>query len=42
MRITDEPDPYRKGMLVTARAAQRAERAWLEEALRNLDAERTT
>ncbi|MFG3095088.1 PadR family transcriptional regulator [Streptomyces sp. NPDC048202] len=39
VRIADEPDPYRKGMLVMARAAQRAERAWLEEALRDLDTE---
>ncbi|GHF04895.1 hypothetical protein GCM10017776_23250 [Streptomyces griseoluteus] len=37
VRIADESDPYRKGMLVMARAAQRAERAWLEEALRELD-----
>ncbi len=36
VRIKDEPDRYRKGMLVMARAAQRAERAWLEEALREL------
>ncbi|MFF9394889.1 hypothetical protein [Streptomyces griseoluteus] len=41
MRIADEADPYRKGMLVMARAAQRAERAWLEEALRELEPPRT-
>ncbi|WP_208754113.1 hypothetical protein [Streptomyces bauhiniae] len=41
VRIADEPDPYRKGMLVMARAAQRAERAWLEEALRDLESPRT-
>ncbi|GAA2463852.1 PadR family transcriptional regulator [Actinocorallia cavernae] len=36
VRIKDEPDPYRRGMLVMARAAQQAERAWLEETLREL------
>ncbi|MGW5043395.1 hypothetical protein [Streptomyces griseoluteus] len=37
MRIADEADPYRQGMLVMVRAAQRAERAWLEVALRELE-----
>ncbi|MEU9920621.1 PadR family transcriptional regulator [Streptomyces griseoluteus] len=41
VRIADESDPYRKGMLLMARAAQRAERAWLEEALQELDLPRT-
>lgn len=36
VRIKDEQDYYRRGMLVMARAAQHAERAWLEEALREL------
>lgn len=36
VRIKDEEDRYRRGMLVMARAAQRAERAWLEEALHEL------
>lgn len=41
VRIDDEPDRYRKGMLVMARATQRAERAWLEETLRELRGEDT-
>ncbi|MFD4953144.1 PadR family transcriptional regulator [Streptomyces sp. NPDC058451] len=36
VRIKDEEDRYRRGMLIMARAAQRAERAWLEETLRAL------
>ncbi|MGW6912697.1 PadR family transcriptional regulator [Kitasatospora sp. NPDC054939] len=36
VRIKDETDRYRRGMLVMARAAQRAERAWLEETLAEL------
>ncbi|MEU7560289.1 PadR family transcriptional regulator [Streptomyces eurythermus] len=36
VRIKDEEDRYRRGMLIMARAAQRAERAWLEEALLDL------
>lgn len=36
VRIKDEKDPYRRGMLIMARAAQQAERAWLEETLREL------
>jgi DNA-binding PadR family transcriptional regulator len=36
VRIKEEEDRYRKGMLIMARAAQRAERAWLEEALAQL------
>lgn len=39
VRIKDEPDRYRKGMLVMARATQRAERAWLEETLHELRGE---
>ncbi|MCB5169838.1 PadR family transcriptional regulator [Streptomyces bambusae] len=35
-RIKDTTDPYRKGMLIMARAAQRAERTWLEQRLREL------
>ncbi|WP_145906415.1 PadR family transcriptional regulator [Kitasatospora viridis] len=37
-RIKDTEDPYRRGMLVVARAAQLAERAWLEEMLESLPA----
>ncbi|WP_018547688.1 PadR family transcriptional regulator [Streptomyces sp. LaPpAH-108] len=37
VRIKDEHDPYRKGMLIMARAAQQAERTWLEETLRELE-----
>ncbi|MGW4193966.1 PadR family transcriptional regulator [Streptomyces sp. NPDC005004] len=37
VRIKDEEDPYRRGMLIMARAAQQAERAWLEETLRELE-----
>ncbi len=33
VRAADEPDPYRRGMLVTAAAARRAEMAWLRERL---------
>ncbi len=33
VRIKDEQDRYRQGMLVMARATQQAERAWLEETL---------
>ncbi|WP_058042249.1 PadR family transcriptional regulator [Streptomyces roseifaciens] len=36
VRIKDVQDPYRKGMLIMARAAQQAERAWLGEKLREL------
>ncbi|RLU79316.1 PadR family transcriptional regulator [Streptomyces griseocarneus] len=36
VRIKDAEDPYRKGMLIMARAAQRAERAWIEEKLQEL------
>lgn len=36
VRIKDEGDRYRRGMLIMARAAQRAERAWLEETLGEL------
>ncbi|MGD3112720.1 PadR family transcriptional regulator [Streptomyces sp. YGL11-2] len=35
-RIKDVDDRYRKGMLLMARATQRAERAWLEQTLREL------
>ncbi|MEU2779720.1 hypothetical protein ABZ646_44580, partial [Streptomyces sp. NPDC007162] len=33
LRAEQVSDPYRRGMLLTARAISRAERAWLHEAL---------
>lgn len=33
LRAEDVDDPYRKGMLIIARATSRAERAWLREVL---------
>lgn len=33
LRAEEVADPYRRGMLLTARAVSRAERAWLREAL---------
>lgn len=36
VRIKEEEDRYRRGMLIMARAAQRAERAWLSEMLEEL------
>ncbi|MFG2463447.1 PadR family transcriptional regulator [Streptomyces sp. NPDC048523] len=36
VRIKDEEDRYRRGMLLMARVSQRAERAWLEETLGEL------
>ncbi|MFF4778077.1 PadR family transcriptional regulator [Microtetraspora fusca] len=33
LRAQDVTDPYRRGMLVVARATSRAERAWLQEIL---------
>lgn len=36
VRIKDEEDRYRRGMLITARAAREAERAWLEQTLQEL------
>ncbi|MEY9992757.1 hypothetical protein ABIE67_004789 [Streptomyces sp. V4I8] len=42
VRIKDEEDRYRRGMLVMARAAQLAERAWLEETLAELLTAETT
>lgn len=33
LRTTDITDPYRRGILLSARAASRAERAWIREAL---------
>ena len=33
LRTEEITDPYRRGMLLTARATSRAERAWLREAL---------
>jgi DNA-binding PadR family transcriptional regulator len=33
LRVRDMDDPYRRGMLVIARAASHAERAWLHEVL---------
>ncbi|MFC7221469.1 PadR family transcriptional regulator [Streptomyces polyrhachis] len=41
-RIKDVEDRYRRGMLITARAANRAERAWLEETLHELTTETST
>lgn len=38
-RVKDVDDRYRKGMLIMARAASKAERAWLEETLRELSDE---
>lgn len=32
-RVDDVTDPYRRGVLITARASSRAERAWLREIL---------
>ncbi|WP_101787918.1 PadR family transcriptional regulator [Nonomuraea indica] len=37
VRARDEPDPYRRGMLVIARAASQAERAWLAERIAELE-----
>ncbi|MFD7133627.1 PadR family transcriptional regulator [Streptomyces sp. NPDC059894] len=36
VRIKDEEDRYRRGMLIMARATQQAEREWLEATLREL------
>ncbi|MBT2228009.1 PadR family transcriptional regulator [Nonomuraea sp. NEAU-A123] len=36
VRARDEPDPYRRGMLVIARAASRAEQDWLRQRLDEL------
>ncbi|MET3986815.1 hypothetical protein ABIC27_004712 [Streptomyces sp. PvR034] len=33
LRAEEIADPYRRGMLLTARATSRAERTWLREAL---------
>lgn len=33
LRAEEADDPYRRGMLLTARATSRAERAWLREVL---------
>lgn len=38
VRAKDEPDPYRKGMLLIARASSRAEKEWLRERLAELGA----
>ncbi|WP_049556896.1 PadR family transcriptional regulator [Nonomuraea sp. SBT364] len=40
VKIKDEPDPYRRGMLIVARASSQAEREWLRERLAELDAPR--
>jgi DNA-binding PadR family transcriptional regulator len=37
VRARDEPDPYRRGMLVVARAASQAERDWLRGRIAELD-----
>lgn len=39
VRIKDEPDRYRRGMLEMARDTSRAERRWIERTLAELDAE---
>ncbi|NUP01229.1 MAG: PadR family transcriptional regulator [Nonomuraea sp.] len=36
VRIKDEPDPYRRGMLEIARASSRAEKEWLRQRLEEL------
>lgn len=36
VRAKDEPDPYRKGMLLVARASSKAEQEWLRERLAEL------
>lgn len=41
-RIKDVDDRYRKGMLIMARAASQAERAWLEQTLQELTSETGT
>ncbi|WP_336206014.1 PadR family transcriptional regulator [Nonomuraea sp. LPB2021202275-12-8] len=38
VRIQDEPDPYRRGMLQIARASSRAEKEWLRQRIEELDA----
>jgi DNA-binding PadR family transcriptional regulator len=38
LRAEEAEDPYRRGMLLTARATSRAERAWLREVLDGADA----
>lgn len=40
VRARDEPDPYRRGMLLVAAASSRAERAWLRERLAELEPRR--
>ncbi|NRQ39988.1 PadR family transcriptional regulator [Nonomuraea sp. NN258] len=37
VKMKDEPDPYRRGMLEIARASSRAEREWLNRRLAELD-----
>lgn len=36
VRIKDEPDPYRRGMLEIARASSRAEKEWLRQRIEEL------
>ncbi|GGS74715.1 PadR family transcriptional regulator [Nonomuraea spiralis] len=36
VRIKDEPDPYRRGMLEIARASSRAEKEWLRQRVEEL------
>ncbi|WP_103959068.1 PadR family transcriptional regulator [Nonomuraea solani] len=40
VRIKDEPDPYRRGMLVVARASSRAEKEWLHQRIEELNVPR--
>lgn len=41
LRADDIPDPYRRGILISARATSRAERAWLIEMLTDAPKEAT-
>lgn len=36
VRLKDEPDPYRRGMLIVARASSEAEKAWLRRRIEEL------
>lgn len=42
VRLKDTDDPHRRGMLIVARAAQRAERTWLEARLHELEEDQVT
>jgi hypothetical protein len=39
LRAEEMPDPYRRGMLLIARATSRAERAWLHDMLDTADSD---